>query len=202
MRLGFDFYQQDVLAVARNLLGKHLIRVLNGEKLICKIVETEAYKGPEDKGSHAYGNRRTKRTETMFLPGGFAYVYLIYGMYHMLNVVSAGSNQPQAVLIRAGEPIKGLEIMHANRKLKHNGSHKLLNGPGKLCSAMAIDLNFDGYDLVNGDKLYIESADMPEDDPGFKIVKAKRINIDYAEEYKDKLWRFYIADNPCVSHTN
>jgi len=107
VRLGFDFYQQDVLVAARNLLGKHLVRVLNGEKLICKIVETEAYKGPEDKGSHAYGNRRTKRTETMFLPGGFAYVYLIYGMYHMLNVVSAGPNQPQAVLIRAGEPIKG-----------------------------------------------------------------------------------------------
>lgn len=199
MRLGFDFYQQDALVVARNLLGKYLVRIFNGKELICRIVETEAYKGPEDKGSHAYGNRRTKRTETMFLPGGFAYVYFIYGMYYMLNIVSANLNQPQAVLIRAGEPIRGLEIMHANRRLKQNDPHKLLNGPGKLCSAMAIDLSFDGYNLVNGDKLYIKSANMPEDDSAFKIVKAKRINIDYAEEYKDKLWRFYIADNPCVS---
>ncbi len=199
MSLGVEFYRRDVLVVAEELLGKYIVRVLDGKKLICKIVETEAYKGPEDKGCHAYGNRRTKRTEVMFHPGGVVYIYLIYGMYYMLNIVCAGLNQPEAVLIRGAEPICGLETMYRNRKMSPGDPTKLLNGPGKLCMALAIDLSENGYDLVNGKRLYIRKPDKTEDKLSAKIVKAKRINIDYAQEYKDKLWRFYLAGNPCVS---
>lgn len=198
MRLSSDFYLQDVLDVAPQLLGKRLVRIIDNHKLVCKIVEVEAYKGPEDKGSHAYGNRYTKRTKTMFKSGGSAYVYLIYGMHNLLNIVVAGLDQPQAVLIRAGEPLEGIKAMAKRRGLTHRQIRQIANGPGKLCTAMAVDRSFDGYDLVQGKQLYIEES--LEQQP-WTIVKSKRINIDYAEEYKDKLWRFYIKDNPCVSAT-
>jgi len=195
MRLGYDFFQRDVLTVAPALLGAYLVRVYNNQKLVCKIVETEAYRGPEDKGCHAYRNKRTKRTEALFLPGGHAYIYMIYGMYYMLNIVTAQQDQPQAVLIRAAEPREGIETM---RNLSgHPGNfERLLSGPGKLCRALAIDRTFNGYNLVEGTELFIE---LGETVPENQIVHSKRINIDYAEEYKDKLWRYYLSDNPCVS---
>lgn len=198
MRLDYDFYRRDVLIVARELLGMHLVRNIDGQRLVCRIVETEAYRGPEDKGCHAYNNLRTSRTETMFRPGGCAYIYLIYGMYYMLNIVAAGADQPQAVLIRAGEPVSGIDLMQARRPKAANRRH-LLNGPGKLCQAMAIDLAFNGYDLVTGEELFLERPEQIIQEP---VAASKRINIDYAGEWKDKLWRFYFKDNLYVSRAN
>ncbi|MFA5528956.1 MAG: DNA-3-methyladenine glycosylase [Peptostreptococcales bacterium] len=196
LRCGYDFYKQDSVTVAKKLLGKLLVRKLGDEEIICKIVETEAYVGPEDKGSHAYQNRRTKRTEVMFEPGGYAYIFLIYGMYNCLNVVTNERDKPEAVLIRGIEPLKGIELIKKNRNIKSKKAADLTNGPGKLCEALAIEKDLNGYDLISGDQLYIKEADEKID---FEIVSSKRINIDYAEEYKEKLWRFYIKNNPFVS---
>ena len=194
MKLGLEFYQRDGVNVAYDLLGKLLIRELEGQKIITKIVETEAYIGPEDKGCHAYQNKRTKRTEVMFGRAGYAYVYLIYGMYNCLNIVTAKKGKPEAVLIRAVELIEGLDIIREYRDIKSKKVEELTNGPGKLCQALAIDRDLNGYDMVNGGKLYILDSDEK-----VEVVTDKRINIDYAEEYRDKLWRFYIKDNSFVS---
>ena len=159
-----------------------------------KIVETEAYMGPEDKAAHSYNNRRTQRTEVMFGRPGKAYVYMIYGMYYCLNIVAGEEEIPEAVLIRGVEPIEGIEILKQNRKIKGKQINNLTNGPGKLCEALAIDKSLNGSDLVFGNEIYIlDSKEKPD------IVKSKRINIDYAEEYVNKLWRFYIRDNIFVS---
>ncbi|HKM16854.1 MAG TPA: DNA-3-methyladenine glycosylase [Limnochordia bacterium] len=195
MLLSSDFYRRDVLVVAKELLGMHLVRIIEGRRLVCRIVETEAYWGPEDKGCHAYNNRRTGRTEVMFRPGGCAYIYLIYGMYNMLNIVTAEAGQPQAVLIRAGEPLAGIDLMQARRPKAANRC-QLLNGPGKLCQALAIDMSFNGCDLTAGEELFIERPDSAAREP---VAAGKRINIDYAGEWAEKPWRFYFKGNPYVS---
>lgn len=197
MKLTRDFYQDNPRVVAKNLLGKELVRVINDEKIICKIVETEAYGGVEDKGSHAFGNKRTKRTEPMFHVGGTIYVYLIYGMYHLLNIVTGPVGDPNAVLIRAVEPVKGIDLIQNNRKIKSNKIYDLTNGPGKLTQGLAIDMTFNQKDIVDHDELYIRerSSRIKEKD----IIKSPRINIDYAEEYKDQHWRYSLKDNPFVS---
>lgn len=197
MKLTRDFYQDNPRVVAKNLLGKELVRVINDEKIICKIVETEAYGGVEDKGSHAFGNKRTKRTEPMFHIGGTIYVYLIYGMYHLLNIVTGPVGEPNAVLIRAVEPVKGIDLIQNNRKIKSNKIYDLTNGPGKLTQGLAIDMTFNQKDIVDHDELYIRegSSRIKEKD----IIKSPRINIDYAEEYKDQHWRYSLKDNPFVS---
>jgi DNA-3-methyladenine glycosylase len=194
LKLGLDFYQRNGVSVACDLLGKLLVREIDGQQIIAKIVETEAYIGPEDKGCHAYQNKRTKRTEVMFGRAGCAYVYLIYGIHNCLNIVTASEGKPEAVLIRAVEPIDGLDIVREYREIKSRKIEDLTNGPGKLCQALDIDRRLNGYDLVDGDKLYILDSD-----ERVEVVKGKRINIDYAEEYKDKLWRFYIKGNSFVS---
>ena len=187
------FYQNSVL-LAQKLLGKYLIRNIGGDRIMTKIVETEAYMGPEDKAAHSYNNRRTQRTEVMFGRPGKAYVYMIYGMYYCLNIVAGEEEIPEAVLIRGVEPIEGIEILKQNRKIKGKQINNLTNGPGKLCEALAIDKSLNGSDLVFGNEIYIlDSKEKPD------IVKSKRINIDYAEEYVNKLWRFYIRDNIFVS---
>ena len=197
MFLTEKFYRQDALTVARELVGKKLVRKIGDKKIVSKIVETEAYMGPEDKASHAYNNKRTKRTETMFCEGGIAYIYLIYGMYHCFNVVTASKGKPEAVLIRAVEPLNGFEIMRENRQIKSKRREDLTNGPGKLCQALKIDRSLDGIKFTKDkdNELYIE--DILEKD--FEIERGKRINIDYAEEYKDKLWRFYLKGNSYLS---
>ncbi len=194
LRLDLSFYQKDAITLAQDLLGKLLIREIDGEKIMAKIVETEAYMGPEDKAAHSYNNKRTERTEVMFGRAGRAYIYLIYGKYYCLNIVAALENIPQAVLIRAVEPVKGVEIIKKNRPIKSQKIQDLTNGPGKLCDALKIDKSFNGTDLVYENQLYI--LDHPQN---FKIQSSKRINIDYAQEYKDKLWRFYIKENSFVS---
>jgi DNA-3-methyladenine glycosylase len=194
LKLKLDFYQRDGVNVAQDLLGKLLVRELDGQKIISKIVETEAYIGPEDKACHAYQNKRTKRTEVMFGRAGNAYIYLIYGMYNCLNIVTASVGKPEAVLIRAVEPIEGLDTIRKYRQIKSKKVEDLTNGPGKLCQALAIDKKLNGYDMTYGDKLYVLDSNYK-----LEVVKDKRINIDYAEEYKKKLWRFYIKGNPFVS---
>ncbi|MDW7673757.1 MAG: DNA-3-methyladenine glycosylase [Bacillota bacterium] len=196
MTLGYEFYQQDALIVAKELLGKLLVRKIGDREVICSIVETEAYIGPEDKGCHAYQNKRTKRTEVMFHSGGHAYIYFIYGMYYCFNVVTNLKDKPEAVLIRAVEPIAGLDIIKESRCIKSKKIADLTNGPGKLCQALNINKALNGYNLVSGDQLYIKENPQQHK---FSIKSAKRINIDYAEEYIDMPWRFYIKDNPFVS---
>ena len=199
-KLDRDFYGRDTLSVAKSLLGKVLVHEINGKKLSGKIVETEAYKGIIDKAAHAYGNRRTKRTEALYGPCGFSYVFMIYGMYYCFNVVTESEGIPEGVLIRALEPLTCLEDMSLNRYeksydlLSKSQIKNLTNGPGKLCKALLIDKSQNRKDLCKSD-LYIEGNTIEN----ISIKSSKRIGVDYAEEAADYLWRFYIKDNACVS---
>lgn len=199
-KLPREFYNKDSLIVAKELLGKVLVHEVNGEKVFAKIVETEAYMGVEDKAAHSYGGRRTPRVEVMYGGPGFSYVYFIYGMYYCFNVVTREEGTPQAVLIRAVEPMGGIEFMARNRfkkphhELKKSQIIGLTNGPGKLCGAFLIDKDLNGEDLC-GSKLYIEEGQ--EED--FTVVSCKRVGIPNTGEAKDYLWRFYIKDNKYVS---
>ncbi|AET69182.1 DNA-3-methyladenine glycosylase [Desulfosporosinus orientis DSM 765] len=198
--LGREFYNRDSLIVAKELLGKVLVHEIEGQRISAKIVETEAYMGVEDKAAHSYGGKRTPRVEVMYGGPGFSYVFMIYGMYYCFNIVTREEGTPQAVLIRAAEPIEGLELMAQNRfhkaynQLSKSQIKGLTNGPGKLCRALLIDKGLNGEDLC-GLKLYVGAG---ENEP-LSIISAKRIGIDYAGEAKDFCWRFYIEDNHYVS---
>lgn len=196
VKLPREFYtRRHPLLIARQLLGCRLVvAAADGTRVSGLIVETEAYIGPADKASHAYGNRRTSRTETMFGIGGTAYVYFIYGMYYQFNVVTGKPDVPHAVLVRALEPLCGLERMRERRPVKRD--RDLTNGPGKLCQAFGLDRSFNGEDL-RGRRVWIEAAEQklaPRE-----IASGPRIGIDYAEEYREKPWRFWIKDNIHVS---
>ena len=201
MKLTREFYARETLQVAKELLGKILVHEVNGVKLSGRIVETEAYIGSIDKACHAYGGKKTPRLETLYGMPGIAYVYFIYGMYHCFNVITKEEGSPEGVLIRAIEPINGIEVMAKLRfKKEYNELSKtqfknLTSGPSKLCIAMNINKENDKQDLCTS-KLYIEQAVESEK---VEINEAKRIGIDYAEEAKDFLWRFYIANNIWVS---
>ena len=192
--LNREFYLQNAEIVAKELLGKYIVREYEGKKIVCKIVETEAYIGPEDKACHAYNNRCTERTKVMFEDGGKAYIYFIYGMYYCLNIVVEREGKPEAVLIRGIEPVENIEEIKSNRSIKSKKEQDLTNGPGKLCTALKIDKSLNGYDITRKGELYITEGEEIEE-----IITAKRINIDYAEEYRDKHWRFYIKGNKFVS---
>jgi DNA-3-methyladenine glycosylase len=195
-----EFYNRDSLIVARELLGKVLVHEINGQRISAKIVESEAYMGIADKAAHSYGGKRTPRVEVMYGGPGFSYVFIVYGMYYCFNIVTREEGNPQAVLIRAAEPIGELDLMAQNRfkktynQLTQSQIKSLTNGPGKLCRALLIDKSLNGEDLC-GDKLYVEEGDNEE----FNIISSKRVGVDYAEEAKDYLWRFYIEDNKYVS---
>ncbi len=202
-KLPREFYtREDTLQIARDLLGKLLV-VPNeqGERVAGMIVETEAYLGAIDKAAHSFGNRRTKRTETMFTIGGTVYIFFIYGMYFQFNVVVGAIDIPHAILIRAVEPIENIEIMRARR---HAGSKKatlkmldknLTSGPGKLCIALGIDKTFNNESLLGG-RVWLEDGKVFSAD---NINCGKRIGIDYAEEFTEKPWRFWVKDNKFVS---
>jgi len=194
-KLSRGFYtRSDVLKIARELLGKLLVvPTSDGSRVSGIIVETEAYRGPQDRASHAFGGRRTKRTETMYRVGGTAYVYFVYGMYHQFNVVTNVEGIPHAILIRGLEPVESIEVM-LERRQGHSG-RTLTNGPGKLCLALGIDRHLDAVDLL-GERVWIEEgrAVSPR-----SIACGPRIGIDYAGEWKEKPWRFWIRDNACVS---
>lgn len=196
-----EFYNRSAIDVANDLLGKVLVREVDGKVLKGKIVETESYVGAIDKACHAYNGRRTKRTEILYSDCGVSYVYFIYGLYHCFNIVTNEKEVAEAVLIRAIEPLNELEyISQVRYKKKFDELTKvqiknLTNGPSKLCLAYLIDKDLNGDKLYEKGKIYLEESE--END--FEIVKTKRIGIDYAEEAKDFLWRFYIKDNDFVS---
>jgi DNA-3-methyladenine glycosylase len=194
-KLPRDFYTRpNVLHVARDLLGKLLVVPnRNGKRVSGRIVEVEAYRGPQDRAAHSYGGRRTRRTEPMYGVGGTAYVFFVYGMYYQFNVVTNATDAPHAVLIRAVEPVEGIELMRKRRSGQPD--HNLTNGPGKLCIALDIDRRLDGDDLL-GNKVWLEESVKV---PRSRITSGPRIGIDYAAEWKDKPWRFWIKDNPYVS---
>lgn len=202
-----DFYAGDTVQIARALLGKLLLRRLDGVWLATVISETEAYVGRCDKACHAYAYRRTPRTETLFAPPGTAYVYFVYGMHHCLNAVTEPEGEPSAVLIRGARPLLGQDAMALRRhgrpwaELSRVQQRNLLNGPGRLCQALAIDRTFDKTSLVDGPDLLIA-----EDAPGLglhaihprNIRVTPRIGIDYAEEAKYFPWRFLWEGDPKV----
>lgn len=177
------------------LLGKLLVHE-SGEGLAAgMIVETEAYEGPMDDGAHSFGGRRTERTAIQYGVGGFAYIFGIYGMHWCFNAVTNGENKPEVVLVRALEPVQGIELMKKRRVT--DKLSELCSGPGKLCAALGITKAQYGLDLCES-RLYI--ADF-EDIPPEKIALSPRVNIDYAENCRDHLWRFYIKASPFVSKT-
>lgn len=220
MRLGRNFYIKPTIKVAKELLGKFIIRKYKNKLLIGKIVETEAYIGPKDKASHAYSKKGqnqkeklkiinenwwrikkyinnkelfiktilnlknskvTKRNLAEYLKGGHIYIYLVYGNYYQLNITTYKEGYPECVLIRSLEPILALN----NPK-----------GPGRLCKELYLDKSFWGEDLCKSKRIWLENG---EDITEKNIIKARRIGIDYAEEYKYKFWRFYIKNNRWVS---
>lgn len=185
------FYNRDTLEVASDMLGCWLVREHNGEQMAARIVETEAYCGAEDSACHAH-RRRSPRTEAMFGPAGHAYVYLVYGMHWLLNVVTEPEGSPCAVLIRAVEPIVNEAAMRATRQAT---GKQLSNGPGKLTRALTIDKALYGHDMTQADKLWISTATHDA-----KIASGPRVGIDYAQpEHRDAPWRLWLEDNPWVS---
>lgn len=175
-----SFYNRDTELVARELLGKLLVHVVEGVPRVGRIVETEAYLGTHDLAAHS-SRGRTARTEVMFGPPGYAYVYVIYGIHHCLNVVTGPEGRASAVLIRALEPVRNIATS--------------TKGPGLLCRAMAIDLRLYGHDLLSDDFHLAE----PEGSEPFDVVASRRIGVDYAGEWAAKPLRFYVAGNPYVS---
>lgn len=196
MKLGEAFYsRKDVVTVAKELLGKVLVTNFNGIYTAGMIVETEAYAGAADKASHAYGNRRTNRTEIMYSKGGTAYVYLCYGIHHLFNVVTNVQDIPHAVLIRGVEPLEGIEHMLERRRKEHL-LPSLTAGPGALSMALGIHTKHTGLLLLD-DEVWI-------DDRGIKlkkdqVVAGTRVGVAYAQEDAYLPYRFWIKDNKYVS---
>ena len=201
MIINKEFYNRSAVDVAKDLLGKVLVREVDGKILKGKIVETEAYIGESDKACHAYNGRRTKRTEPLYGEGGISYIYFIYGLYHCLNVATREENVAEAVLIRALEPLNEFDYISQIRykkdfnELTKTQIKNLANGPSKLCLAYLIDKNLNEDKLYEKGELYIEEHESED----FEIVETKRIGIDYSEEAKDFLWRFYIKNNNFIS---
>src|SRR5687767_15000398 len=185
------FYARPVLSVARDCIGKILVRVSDDGVAAGRIVEAEAYRGPEDRAAHSHGGRRTARTEVMFGPPGHAYVFFVYGMHYNFNLVTGSAGEPQAVLIRALEPLVGLDLMAARRGLP-NPHSELTNGPGKLCQALGIGRADYGVDLCKGRIFLTEGS------PAV-VARSPRIGIDYAGAWAKKPWRFFERGNRCVS---
>ncbi|MFT4759230.1 MAG: DNA-3-methyladenine glycosylase [Paraglaciecola sp.] len=197
-KLPKSFYTRtDVLQISKDLLGKHLVTNFDGQRTVGKIVETEAYRAPDDKACHAHLNRFTKRTKVMFEEGGVAYVYLCYGIHHLFNIVTAKEGMAHAILVRGIEPVENIELMMERRgmdKLKP----QLTAGPGVLSKAMGITKAFTGMSLVNEDAA-IWIADSRETIPEKNIICSPRVGIDYAEECALWDWRFRIKGNKWAS---
>ncbi|XP_038619306.1 DNA-3-methyladenine glycosylase [Tachyglossus aculeatus] len=200
-RLGMDFFNQPAIALARALLGQVLVRRLpDGQELRGRVVETEAYLGPEDRAAHSRGGKQTPRNKGMFMSPGTLYVYLIYGMHFCFNISSQGAGA--CVLLRALEPLEGLAAMRDHRRLRRRGGkalrdRDLCNGPAKLCQALAIDRTFDRRQLADDAALWMEPGAEPPG-PG-AVVAAARIGVEAAGDWALKPLRFYVRGHACVS---
>ena len=196
-----EFYNGDTVEIAQKLLGKYLVRRLDGEPRVGRITETEAYLGRCDKACHAYGYKKTARTSTLFMEPGHAYIYFIYGMYHCLNFVTEPEGDPAAVLVQATQPAAGEETM---RRLRFGDApmtayrrRNFSNGPGKVCKALFLSSSENRLDLT-GDTLFVcdslTDIGLPEATPsaGEVLRPGPRIGIDYAEEARDFPWRFWL----------
>ncbi|MCX6317958.1 MAG: DNA-3-methyladenine glycosylase [Bacteroidetes bacterium] len=190
------FYQRnDVLQVARELLGMVLVSEKEGKLTSGRIVEVEAYNGITDKASHAWGGRRTARNEVMYAEGGVCYVYLCYGIHHLFNVVTNTKEIPHAVLIRALEPLKGIPIM-LQRTGKQKADHTLTRGPGNLSKALGIYIADSGRSLADTELYLADDEFRYHTDT---IGSSPRIGVDYAGEDAWLPYRFFVKNNPCVS---
>ena len=189
------FYLQPTLRVARALLGKILVHAQRGSVTAGRIVEVEAYCGPDDRAAHTAGGRRTARNEVMWGPGGHLYVYFTYGMHHCCNVVTRAAGRPEAVLLRALEPVAGVPLM----RRRHGGLDRptltLTRGPGNLCRAMGIDRHLDGSDLTDGPVVIVDAPRIPST----RILASPRIGVPYAGPDALRPWRFFVRDSPAVS---
>jgi DNA-3-methyladenine glycosylase len=196
VKLNKDFFlQEDVVQAAKSLLGKKIFTRFEGEITGGIIVETEAYRGVDDRASHAFPMKRTLRTETMFMEGGQAYVYLCYGLHHLFNVVTGREGNPDAVLIRAIEPIYGLAEMQKRRGPKIKGI-KISSGPACLTMALAIDSSINKTNLCNSDCIWLEEGLQVTES---EIAETTRVGVGYAGEDANRLWRFYLKNNLWVS---
>ena len=195
-RLNREFFiRDDTLRIARELLGKLLVvPAADGTRVSGTIVETEAYLGVIDKAAHSYGGRRTQRNEITYAEGGHVYVFFVYGMYFQLNLVTGLVDDPHVVLIRAVEPVEGIEIMRKRRgEMKDKN---LTSGPGKLCIALGITRDLNGEDLIESERIWVE------DSKSFtkkEVAVGPRVGIDYAEEFAGLPWRFWVKGNEFVS---
>lgn len=193
-----ELLQRPTNEVARLLLGVLVVRVADGQQSIGRIVETEAYGGPDDRASHARAGA-TRRTAPMFGPSGMAYVYLVYGMHECLNVVAHAHGQAGAVLLRALEPLAGMELMRRRRR-RSEADHRLAAGPGRLASALAVGREFSGHDLLAGDRLWLAAPNShwPIDDEA--VACGPRVGVAYAgADWAARPWRFWVNGHPSVS---
>jgi len=199
MKIPQSFYLgTDVVVISKALLGKYLFTSINGVISGGYIVEAEAYNGTVDKASHAYGNRRTPRTEVMFREGGIAYVYLCYGIHEMLNIVTSTEGHAQAILIRAIHPTDGIDLIMERRKMKKLKSN-ITAGPGSVAKALGIDRRLNGHSLQS-DVLWLEDRGLSFRDD--EIAAVPRIGVDYAEDDSLLPYRFYVKGDPYVSKPN
>ena len=197
-----EFYQRtDVVRIARELLGMVLVSEWEGQRTAGRITETEAYRAPDDRACHAYGNRRTARTEVMFQEGGRAYIYLCYGIHHLFNVVTAPAGQAHAVLVRALEPLEGLGLMARRRGIAGQSAKEMIRlttGPGALSQALNLRTEGSGQSLLlPGSAFWIEDRGLRV--PEVDIACGPRIGVDYAGDCAAWPWRFWLRDSPFVS---
>lgn len=199
MKLPATYYHgTDVVALSRDLLGKYLFTCIDGLTTAGIIVETEAYNGGVDKASHAYGNRLTPRTKTMFMRGGVAYVYLCYGIHEMFNIVTSSEGHPQAILIRAIEPTEGLKIMLQRRNMLA-AKPNITSGPGSVAKALGISRSINTFSL-DGDTIWLEDRGLVFTDD--MVAAVPRVGVDYAGDDALLPYRFYVKGNPYVSKPN
>ena len=190
MRIDRSFFERDAVTAAQELIGCYLVRVSKEGITRARIVETEAYMGEIDDAAHSYKGK-TERVRALYGEKGHAYIYLIYGMYNCLNISAGPKGVPQCILIRAAEPVCGIDIMEKRRKT--DKLKNLCSGPGKLCMAMDITRTLYDEDMISGETLYLEHGEK------LPTKSSKRIGIDYAEKCRDKLWRFTAADSEYLS---
>lgn len=197
--IGKEFFRKDTISLAKDLLGKVIVRNIDNKKMLGKIVETEAYLGVNDRACHTFNGNKTDRNKILYMDAGTLYVYQSYGIHFLLNISSVGENIPEGVLIRAVEPVSDIDEFSKNRfnkpfnDLSSYQKKNISNGPAKLTKALKIDKSLNGKNIFS-DKIYLEDS---SDD--FEIEVDRRVGIDYAKEARDYPYRFFIKDNPYVS---